>query len=102
MPAKKRLRDIIIVLPGITGSVLESTEGPIWDVGIGAGWRALRSGGGSLEALMLKKPEATQDAIRATRLMKGPRVVPGLSKLDGYGTLTRAISARFEVVPGIA
>jgi hypothetical protein len=46
--AKVRMRDIVVLLPGITGSVLQKDGKDIWAISGQAVWKALTSLGSSL------------------------------------------------------
>ena len=48
------LRDVVVLLPGITGSVLANAKGKeVWSPSAGAIWRAIGSLGGSITELEL-------------------------------------------------
>jgi hypothetical protein len=96
--AKKPLRDMIILLPGIIGSVLQRDKKDVWAISGQAIWRWLASAGGSLQDLRLK--DGDPGDITATRLMPDAHVVPGLVKIDGYSTILQMIHSTFDVVPG--
>lgn len=51
--AKLRMRDIVVLLPGITGSVLQKDGKDLWAISGQAAWRALTSLGSSLQQLLL-------------------------------------------------
>lgn len=101
---KTKMRDIVVILPGITGSVLQKDGKDIWAVSGQAALQALRSFGDSLYQLKLDKddPEADDalDEIKAVRLVDDAHLVPGLVKIDGYTATARVITDNFEVVPG--
>lgn len=102
--AKTRMRDVVILLPGITGSVLQKNGVDIWAISGRAIAKALFTLGDSLQELKLKgdDPDVDDlgDGICAPRLMPDTHLVPGLVKIDGYSSVTRLIIERFEVVPG--
>ena len=102
--AKTRMRDVVVLLPGITGTVLQRNGVDIWATSGRAIAKALFTLGNSLQELKLKgdDPDVDDlgDGIRATRLMPDAHLVPGLVKIDGYSSVTRLIMERFEVVPG--
>lgn len=104
--AKKPLRDIVIVLPGITGSVLQKDGRDLWALSSQAMFRAIGSLGDSLQEMRLDgdDPKITDlgDGIRATRLMPDAHIVPGLEKIDGYSHLLKSIKDNFKVSPGDA
>ena len=94
-----RLRDLVIVLPGISGSTLQRDGADVYGLSMTAASSALLTWGASLRALELHDPNG-DDGIRATGLVKGPHIVPGLAKIDGYASLTRMMAERFELVHG--
>lgn len=100
----RRLRDVVIVLPGITGSVLQKDGKEVWGVSSQAAWGALTSLGGTLEALALAGDDPDLDdlgdGIRASRLMPDAHLIPGLVKIDGYSAIVRLITDTFQVQQG--
>jgi pimeloyl-ACP methyl ester carboxylesterase len=98
------MHDLIVLLPGLTGSVLQKNGRDIWGLSGGALWSALASLGGSLQSLRLPKADPSQpspdDGVRATRTMPDFHGVFGLWKIDGYAATARAILDNFDVVPG--
>lgn len=102
--AKTRIRDLVVFLPGITGSVLARDGKDVWGLSIRAIWSALSTGGGSLRSLTLDADDPSRplapDGVTAPRLVKGPHLVPGLWKIDGYAPVIDAILSNFDVVPG--
>ena len=82
-------RDVVILLPGITGSVLANKAGKeVWAPSAGAVWRAVTSIGRSIEGLELTADDA-EDAVTPTRLVPDATIVPGLVKIDGYSRIER-------------
>jgi hypothetical protein len=59
--AKVRMRDIVVLLPGITGSVLQKDGKDIWAISGQAVWKALTSLGSSLQQLMLRDDDPEID-----------------------------------------
>ncbi|MHC1767447.1 MAG: esterase/lipase family protein [Verrucomicrobiia bacterium] len=100
----KRLRDIVIVLPGITGSVLQQDGKDLWALSGQAAWNALRSLGKDMEALRIEDDDPDRDSldddIVATRVMPDAHLVPGLVRIDGYSETIRMIQENFQVVVG--
>jgi hypothetical protein len=96
--AKRALRDVIVVLPGITGSVLRADGRDVWALSTGALWSWIRSGGDSLQRLRLR--DGDPGDMVAERLMLTTHLVPGLVKIDGYSSLVRLVRETFEIVPG--
>lgn len=93
-------KDLVILLPGITGSVLARNGKEVWAPTAGAAWRALVSLGGSIKGLELAADDATDDGVTATRLVPDVSIVPGLIKLDGYTRIAESLCARLGLVEG--
>jgi hypothetical protein len=107
--AKTRLRDLVIVLPGITGSVLARTaadEAPVdvWAPSGQALWQGLKSLGDSVRALEVPthdpRHEPPETGFSATRVVQDLHGVLGLGKIDGYTALTKLVTDQFVVTPG--
>lgn len=102
--AKTRMQDIVVILPGITGSVLQKDGKDIWAVSGQAVWQAYSTLGDSIQQLKLNgdDPEAESlgDGITATCLIKGAHLIPGLDKIDGYTALSHLIIDNFQVIQG--
>ncbi|HEX6299656.1 MAG TPA: lecithin--cholesterol acyltransferase [Acidimicrobiia bacterium] len=97
--ARPKIRDVVVVLPGIIGSVLEKDGKDLWALSGSAIWNTLTTMGRWLDNLKLEDPDA-DDGVVATRLMDTVQLVPGLVKVDGYTGVTRMIQNEFEVIPG--
>lgn len=101
---RRPMGDVIVLLPGILGSVLQRDGKDVWAVSAGAALGALRSLGGSIRELTLDEdpPDADDlgDGVAASRLMSDVHIVPGLWKIDGYSKIAATIKATFEVEPG--
>lgn len=104
MASKTRMKDVVVILPGITGSVLQKDGKDIWALSGQALWQALRSMGNSLELLRLEEDdpdaESLGDGIRATRLIADTYQIPGLDKFDGYSAISKLIADNFQVIQG--
>ena len=89
------VRDVIVLLPGITGSVLQKDGRDIWALSGGAAVRALTSLGSSIMGLKLDDDDPAADdlgdGIVATRVIPDTHLIPGLWKIDGYGRLAKTI-----------
>lgn len=101
---KQPLRDIVIILPGISGSILQKDGRDVWAPSAQAVLGALRTWGASLEDLRLTgdDPEVDDlgDGVRATRLAPDVHLIPGLVKIDGYSQTVRMIEDAFDVTRG--
>lgn len=104
MPAKIKLGDVVVVLPGITGSVLRKDGKDIWAISGQAISKAVLSLGESLDQLLLKDDDPQTDdlgdGIEAVRVMRDVTFVPKLAKINGYSGIHRMISESFRIVPG--
>ena len=81
--------DVIVLLPGITGSVLQKDGKDVWAISGGAAIQALASLGKSIKRLELDgdDPDADDlgDGVTAPRVIPDAHLIPGLWKIDGYG-----------------
>ena len=102
--AREPMGDVVVLLPGILGSVLQRDGKDVWAMSAGAAFRALFSLGGSIKDLRLDgdDPEADDlgDGVTATRVLPDLHLVPGLWKIDGYTAIAEALHERFELVAG--
>lgn len=104
MPKKLTMRDMIVLLPGIMGSVLQKDNNDLFALSWSAGWRALWSRGDSLQEMFLKgdDPDGRDlgDGVTATRLMSDAHIIPGFFKVDGYTRISEFITENFDVIQG--
>jgi pimeloyl-ACP methyl ester carboxylesterase len=89
---------MVVLLPGITGSVLQKDGKDLWAISGQAVRRWLGSLGGSLQHLRLTGDDP--GGVVATRVMPDAHIVPGLVRIDGYAATVRMVSDNFDVVPG--
>jgi pimeloyl-ACP methyl ester carboxylesterase len=76
--------DVVVLLPGITGSVLANARGQeVWSPSAGSLWRTISTGGGSIKGLELSA-DGDPGGVTAPRLIPDATIVPGLIKIDGY------------------
>jgi pimeloyl-ACP methyl ester carboxylesterase len=103
--SKTPVRDVIVLLPGITGSVLQKDGKDVWALSGGAAVKALTSLGSSIKELKLNgdDPEADDlgDGVTAPRVIPDTHLIPGLWKIDGYGRVAKTIRREFDVQPGV-
>jgi pimeloyl-ACP methyl ester carboxylesterase len=104
MPVKQPMGDVIVLLPGILGSVLERDGHDVWAMSAGAAWRAIISLGHSVTDLEIHHDDPSVDdlgdGVTATRLQPDLHVIPGLWSIDGYSHIRSSIFAAFDVVDG--
>lgn len=102
--ARIPMGDVIVVLPGITGSALRKDGRDLWAISAEGVLGALKSLGHNLDALKLSAdpPDVDDlgDGVVADRLIHDLHLVPGLWKIDGYTKLVRRLLADFELIPG--
>ena len=95
------MRDVVFLLPGIGGSVLESDHKEIWAPSVQGVWQFVKSGTRSLETLTLKADDPfaldLHDGVEATRLVDDIHILPGLWKIDGYSTIRHSLDSEFEL-----
>lgn len=101
---KRPMPDVIVLLPGITGSVLQKDGRDVWSLSAQGIAQALLTLGGSIGALRITSDPADADdlgdGVTATRLFPDIHLIPGLWKIDGYGALRKWVVDSFEVRPG--
>lgn len=101
--AKQKMQDLVVLLPGITGSVLQREgDGDLWALSGGALWNWFSSCGDSVQKLKLPPhpPGAVpaDDGVRASALMPDFHGVFGLWKIDGYRATENMITDKFDIV----
>lgn len=98
------MKDIIVLLPGITGSVLQKDGKDLWALSNQAAQNFFKSIGNSIQLLKLEGDDYTiddlEDGVIATSVVQDAHLVPGLVKVDGYTAISRRIQDEFDVIPG--
>lgn len=97
------LPDLVVVLPGIMGSVLERDGRELWNSSLAVFGKHAMSRLASLDPLVLPSgigDEAADDGVRATKLLPGLHLFPGLSVIDGYRDLLSFLRRRFDFTGG--
>lgn len=104
MGSKPRITDLVVMLPGISGSVLQKDGQDLWANSGRAVFRILKNLGEDLEQMLVvdDTPDrpVLDDGIQATRVLSDTHIIPGLWKIDGYTAISRLITDNFEVLPG--
>jgi hypothetical protein len=94
------MADVVVLLPGITGSVLRDSRGrDVWAPTAGAAARALVTLGRSITDLELGDGDA-DDGVTAPLMVPDLHLIPGLWKIDGYSKLSGYLQREFAVTPG--
>lgn len=102
---KLKMQDLVVVLPGITGSVLRKQQGgrpvDVWAISGQSLWRALTSLGDSLQDLQvpLHDPRCSppDTPLFAGGLVNDFHGIFGLWRIDGYDRILQALMHRFEL-----
>jgi pimeloyl-ACP methyl ester carboxylesterase len=101
---RRKTPDVIVLLPGITGSVLQRDGKDVWAPTPGGALEALWSLGRSIKELALKRDPVDADdlgdGVAATRLIPDVHLIPDLWGIDGYSSISAMITTTFDVVPG--
>jgi hypothetical protein len=100
---RKPMPDVIVLLPGILGSVLQRNGKDVWAFSAGALARGIFSGLGTIQDLALTDdPDVDDlgDGVCASRLLSDAHLIPGLWKIDGYTGIAQYIQSTFKVEPG--
>jgi pimeloyl-ACP methyl ester carboxylesterase len=101
---RKAMRDVIVLLPGITGSVLQKHGKDVWAISSGSALNALLTLGDDIRELALTEdpPDVDDlgDGVTAPRVIHDIHLIPGLWKIDGYTKVASRIKATFDVTPG--
>jgi pimeloyl-ACP methyl ester carboxylesterase len=96
--------DIVVLLPGITGSVLERNGKEIWGASASAVLGGLFSGGQSIQNLRLVDDDPNvddlPDGVRAARVIGDVHIFPKLWKIDGYTKVAKRLQQRLKLKPG--
>ena len=94
------MTDVVVLLPGITGSVLRDSRGrDLWAPTAGTAARALITLGRSLADLELRDEHA-DDGVTAPLMIPDLHLIPGLWKIDGYSKVSGYLQQQFAVTPG--
>lgn len=100
---RQELRDLVVVLPGILGSTLAREGHLVWAPSRGVAWEAIRSFGGSIEALTLPADQGDDppgDGVEPVALMPDLHLLPGLWSANiGYDRLLAWLTERFTLTP---
>ncbi|MFD6969202.1 hypothetical protein [Streptomyces sp. NPDC059979] len=102
--ARIPMADVVVLLPGITGSVLTRSGKDVWAPSASAVLGALTSLGRSLQSLELGaddwRVDDLGDGVVADRLVPDLHTLPGLWKIDGYTAIEKFLLAQFDLKEG--
>ena len=104
MVNKAPMKDLVVILPGILGSVLQKDGKDLWAVSGQAVWQVFTNSEQTFQNLKLgqddPKAESLGDGVRATALIQDTHLIPGFWKIDGYTKTASLITDNFDVTPG--
>ena len=93
-----RFPDVVVLLPGVSGSALAKNGKEIWGLSAGTLWGAASSLGNTIRQLKLENDDPSVDdlgdGITATRLIPDLHIIPGLWKIDGYAATKASLLQR--------
>jgi len=99
------MRDLVVVVPGILGSVLVRNGREIWGASGKSIIDNLVTFGRALKELKLESGIGhgdPKDGVSAPRLLPRLHLIPTFWKADGYGMLLERLSRRFALTPATA
>jgi hypothetical protein len=96
--------DIVVLIPGITGSVLKRDGEDVWGPSAGAVLHGLFSGGKTIQKLRLEHDDPDLDdlgdGVTATALIGDVHLFPKLWKIDGYTKVAQRLQRALQLKPG--
>ncbi len=95
-------RDIVVVLPGISGSTLAKDGRPVWGFTASSIARTLMDG--SLDVLTVSDETGEPDlgdGIVPGQLVQDVHIIPGLWKIDGYEGIAATLTKRLGLITGV-
>ena len=103
--ARRKFGDLIILLPGITGSVLQCNGKDVWAITPASAIAALFSLGNNIKDLQIKgKDDWTKDdlgdGVTAPRLVQDVHLLPGFWQIDGYTAIKTRLFAELTLEEG--
>ena len=104
-PDRQPMPDVVVVIPGILGSVLELDGREVWGLSGQAIVGNLLSLGRNIQRLKLPEgigDDDPGDGVKATRLMPDLHLLPGFWTIDGYGQLLEHLHAKFTLTEPVA
>jgi pimeloyl-ACP methyl ester carboxylesterase len=103
VPSNYLMPDVVVCIPGITGSVLRKGNRDVWNISGSALLNALRTLGDSVRDLELEEDPVDEDdvdGITAPSVIRDAHLIPGIWKIDGYTKLVQHIEQKFDVKRG--
>lgn len=102
--AREKMKDVIVLLPGVLGSVLQKDGKDVWGLSVGAFSNALWNLGANIQELAIPQDQLDNpeydDGVTATRLIPDTHLVPWFWKIDGYTLIGETLKTYFELEEG--
>jgi len=99
-----RFHDVVVLIPGLTGSVLRKDGKDLWGPSAGALVGAALGRDRRFRPLVLREDPLDRDdlgdGVTATRVFPDVHLIPGVWKIDGYSRLAAALVSGLGLVPG--
>jgi pimeloyl-ACP methyl ester carboxylesterase len=96
--------DVIVLLPGILGSVLRKNGKDVWGLSAGVFSRALWHLGNNIQELAIPEGEVDSntydDGVSAPELLPDTTIIPWFWKIDGYTLIRETLQNGFDLRPG--
>jgi hypothetical protein len=102
MALRQPMPDVIVLIPGILGSVLVKDGREVWGASGSSIARNLRTFGGAIKGLELPGGIGhgdPKDGVTAPRILPSLFMVPTFWKADGYEKLADRLKERFTLTP---
>src|SRR5438445_4884699 len=101
---RRPMPDVVVLLPGILGSVLQKDGRDVWSLSSEGVIGAITTLGKNIGALKLRDdpPDVDDlgDGVTATRLLPDEHLIPGVWKVDGYSGVRQWILDTFDLRAG--
>lgn len=98
------MEDVVVLLPGILGSVLRKEGADVWGLSGGVFARALWHFGENITDLAIPQDkldrEDYDDGVTATRLLPDTHLVPYFWKVDGYSYVAQTLQRSLNLKSG--
>jgi len=101
---RRRFQDVVVLIPGLSGSVLRKDGKDLWGPSTGAIVRAALGRGRRFRPLVLREDPLDRDdlgdGVSAPRVFPDVHLIPGVWKIDGYSRVAAALVSGLGLVPG--
>lgn len=98
------MEDVVVLLPGILGSVLRKNGADVWGLSKGTIARALWHFGDNITDLAIPEDQLDRDdyddSVTATALLPDTHLVPYFWKVDGYSHVARTLQSSLNLTAG--